>query len=318
VALSLRPTLVALRALGLGDFLTGLPALRALRSARPDWELVLATSAQLRPLVELAGGVDRVLPTEGLSKELVWAGPRPALAVNLHGRGPESTRLLAQLDAARLVAFDCPEAAVAGPTWRADEHEVSRWCRLLEETLGLRTDAADLGLPRPGVAPPVEGAVVIHPGAAFASRRWPMERFAAVAARAAAWRLPVAVTGSLAERQLAVSVAAGAGLPQTAVLAGRTALVELAALVSSARLVVSGDTGVAHLATAYGTPSVVLFGPISPHLWGPQPGGPHRALWHEGPEGDPWGNQVDPGLLEITVSEVLAAAEQLLSDPSGR
>jgi ADP-heptose:LPS heptosyltransferase len=319
VALSLRPTLVALRALGLGDFLAGVPALRALRCARPDWELVLATSAQLRPLVELAGGVDRVLPTEGLSKELAWAGPRPALAVNLHGRGPESTRLLSQLHAAQLVAFDCPEASVAGPIWRAEEHEVSRWCRLLEESLGLPTDPADLALPAPDVAPPVQGAVVIHPGAAFPSRRWPMERFAAVAAKVAAWGLPVAVTGSLAEQQLALSVAARAGLPGTAVLAGRTALVELAALVSSARLVVCGDTGVAHLATAYGTPSVILFGPISPRLWGPPPGiGPHRALWHDGAEGDPWGKQIDPRLLEITVGEVVAAAEQLLSDSLGR
>jgi ADP-heptose:LPS heptosyltransferase len=319
VALSQRPTLLALRALGLGDFLTGIPALRALRSARADWELVLATSAALRPLVELAGGVDRVLPTEGLGRPLAWAAPGPELAVNLHGRGPESSRLLSALGPGQLVAFDCPEASVAGPAWRPDEHEVSRWCRLLEEALDVRTDPSDLGLRRPQVASPVEGAVVIHPGAAFPSRRWPTERFAAVAAAAAAWGLPVAVTGSSAERQLAQSVAAQAGVPKTAVLAGRTSLLELAALVSSARLVVSGDTGVAHLATAYGTASVVLFGPISPYLWGPPRGsGPHRALWHDGPQGDPWGRQVDPGLLEITVAEVVAAAEQLLSVESGR
>jgi ADP-heptose:LPS heptosyltransferase len=159
---------------------------------------------------------------------------------------------------------------------------------------------------------------VIHPGAGFPSRRWPVDRFAAVSRQAVAYGLPVVVTGSRGERELASSVAAQAELPAAAVLAGRTSLVELAALVSQARLVVSGDTGVAHLATAYATPSVVLFGPVSPHLWGPPSNGPHVALWHAGGPGDPWGDEADPALLDISVTEVVAAAEQLLMVPSGR
>jgi ADP-heptose:LPS heptosyltransferase len=68
-----------------------------------------------------------------------------------------------------------------------------------------------------------------------------------------------------------------------------------------------GDTGVAHLATALGTPSVVLFGPTSPALWGPPPGRRrHRALW-AGRSGDPHGGTVDPGLLAISVRDVLEA-----------
>ncbi len=63
-------------------------------------------------------------------------------------------------------------------------------------------------------------------------------------------------------------------------LAGRTDLVELAAAVAAAGRVVCGDTGVAHLATALGTPSVVLFGPTSPARWGPPADRPqHRVLW---------------------------------------
>ena len=55
----------------------------------------------------------------------------------------------------------------------------------------------------------------------------------------------------------------------------------LAALVAFARVVVCGDTGVAHLATAYGTSSVLLFACMSPARWGPPPGRPwHRVLWH--------------------------------------
>lgn len=318
MALSQRPVALVLRALGLGDFLTGVPALRALRLARPDAELVLATPAALIPLAQLAGAIDRVHPVDGLGGGLRWTGPRPALAVNLHGRGPQSTRLLAGLVPERLVAFGSSVAEVSGPTWRADEHEVVRWCRLLDEALGAQADPSDVRLAVPDLTPPVAGAVVIHPGAAFASRRWPVERFAAVATQARARGLAVAVTGSASERQLAHSVAELAGLPPAAILAGRTSLLQLAALVAGAELVVCGDTGVAHLATAYGTPSVVLFGPVSPHLWGPPSGGQHRALWHGGLPGDPWGDSVDPALLDITVAEVMAAADQVRGVRSGR
>jgi hypothetical protein len=71
---------------------------------------------------------------------------------------------------------------------------------------------------------------------------------------------------------------------------------------------------VAHLATAFGTPSVVLFGPIPPALWGPPPNRPrHRALW-TGRRGDPHGEQPDPGLLELDCDTVLDAARELLAE----
>jgi ADP-heptose:LPS heptosyltransferase len=69
---------------------------------------------------------------------------------------------------------------------------------------------------------------------------------------------------------------------------------------------VSGDTGVAHLATAFGRPSVVLFGPTSPATWGPPPGrGEHRVLW-SGRTGDPHGGRPHAGLLAIEPDAVLA------------
>ena len=110
---------------------------------------------------------------------------------------------------------------------------------------------------------------------------------------------------------LARRVARGAGLPDRAVYAGRTDVLGLAALVAAAGRVVCGDTGVAHLATALRTPSVVLFGPISPALWGPPPDRPrHRALWAAG-TGDPHGEEPDPGLLRIRVAKVVEALSTL-------
>lgn len=312
MALSQPPVVVVLRALGLGDFLTGVPALRALSAASPGHEIVLAAPAAFRPLVRLAGVADRLHPTDGLD-DLRWPGRPPEIAVNLHGRGPQSHRLLLELGPQRLVAFGCDEAGVAGPSWRPDEHEVTRWCRLVTEALGAPADPTDLRLPPSTDAPSVDGAVVIHPGAAFASRQWPVERFAEVAAWAASTGRHVVVTGSAAERGTAERVAAGAGLPAGSVLAGQTTLLELAALVASASLVICGDTGVAHLATAYRTPSVVLFGPVQPRQWGPPASGPHITLWHGGVPGNPWGSSADPALLQISVEAVVAASDQLLS-----
>jgi ADP-heptose:LPS heptosyltransferase len=133
-----------------------------------------------------------------------------------------------------------------------------------------------------------------------------------VARRLADAGLPVVVTGNASERALASQVATTAELPQRSVLAGRTTLTELAALVADATVVICGDTGIAHLASAYGTPSVVLFGPVSPRHWGSPPGRPqHRALW-AGCTGDTFADRPDPGLLRITTAEVLAAADRLI------
>ena len=306
-----RPQVLVLRALGLGDFLTGVPALRSRRRGFPDAEVVLAAPRVLEPLVRLAGVADRLLDTRVLDP-LDWVGRPPDVAVNLHGSGPQSHRVLARLGARRTVAFGCPEAGHLGPPWRAEEHEVRRWCRLLEEELGNAADPGDLRLDRPTEDAPVPGAVVVHPGAAYPARRWPAERFAAVARWAVRACHQVVVTGGPDEVGLADRVRAEAGLPKEALLAGSTDLTALAAQVASARLVVCGDTGLAHLASAYAVASVVLFGPTPPELWGPPVDGPHVVIWKGTRPGDPWGQEADPALLAVTVDEVVAAAAQAL------
>ncbi|MDQ3978506.1 MAG: glycosyltransferase family 9 protein [Actinomycetota bacterium] len=316
-----RRWLLVLRALGLGDFLTGLPALRALAEAYPGHRRVLAVPAALEPLVRAAtvdgpgSGpvVDDVLAVNGLEPLPDWV-PAPDVAVNLHGRGPHSHQVLLRTRPHRFIAFAHPDvpASTGGPRFATDEHEVARWCRLLEES-GIPADPDRLDLCPPPVPLPssAHGATVVHPGAKSPSRRWPLQRWAAVARHERLAGRTIFVTGNEDEAPLAASVAAMAGLPAGAVLAGRTNLVELAALVAAAGLVLSGDTGVAHLATAVGTPSVVLFGPASPAEWGPPPERPiHRGLW-AGRIGEPHSHRTDPALLAITVEQVLAAVDEL-------
>ncbi|HVM41399.1 MAG TPA: glycosyltransferase family 9 protein [Acidimicrobiia bacterium] len=308
-----RPTVLVLRCLGLGDFVTGVPALRAVRDAFPDHRILLATRPHLAPLVSLADAVDAIAP----SRPLTHLGSdclHPDVAVNLHGRGPQSHRVLLATRPGRLLAFahrDVPECAT-GPEWVRDEHEIDRWCRMLTEC-GVPADERRTDLCRPDVPPPAAaiGATIVHPGASRPSRRWPVERFAAVARRERAAGRSVVVTGSVDERALAHRLAELAELPTGAVLAGSLDLADLAAAVAVAGRVVSGDTGVAHLATAYRVPSVVLFGPVPPSRWGPPTDRPwHRALW-AGRTGDPHAMEPHPGLLDLSVDDVLQALDEL-------
>jgi ADP-heptose:LPS heptosyltransferase len=303
---------VVLRALGLGDLLTGIPALRGLRAAFGGARITLAAPAALAPLAALSGAVDKTEDTAPLRP------PDPTLhhadlAVNLHGRGPESTRLLLETSPRRLIAFEHEDLPVTrgGPSWRADEHEVNRWCRLLGES-GIPADPAAIGLDRPAAPSPRPGAVIVHPGAAAGARRWPAGRWAEVARALARSGHRVVLTGMLREWPLARHVAARAGLPGDSVLAGRTGLEALAALTARAALVLSGDTGVAHLAAAFARPAVTLAGPVPPRLWGPPARPWHRVLW-AGVEGDPHAADPDPGLLALEVDDVIAAARQVLS-----
>ena len=314
---STRPELLVLRALGLGDLLTALPALRGLRAAFPGHRLTLAAPRPLEALARHAGVADAVVPTDGVHRVPSPTGPprRPAVAVNLHGRGPQSHAWLAAQEPARLIAFAAPPGHPDGPRWEATgPHEVTRWCRLLAAH-GIPSDPADLGLARPPVDLPWSGAVLVHPGAASPARRWPAERFAEVAKALARDGHPVVVTAGPGEQAAAGAVAAEAAVE----LAHGMDLLELVALVADAPLLVCGDTGLGHVATATGTPSVLLFGPSSPSSWGPPPGrSRHRVLWG-GTTGDPLGAGVDPGLARITVAEVLDAARtRLLATASRR
>ncbi|AEH07796.1 glycosyl transferase family 9 [Candidatus Protofrankia datiscae] len=326
-------TVVALRALGLSDLLTVLPALRGLRRARPDARILLATPRWLEPVALLSGAVDGVVDTPKLGPVAVQ---RPALAVNLHGRGPASTQVLRATAPAELWAFDL----AGGVSWDRDEHragnrqhaprehhgdprerqageerEVARWCRLLEAH-GVACDPDDLSLPRPTVPPVVGGATIVHPGGAHPVRRWQARLWAQVARALATSSHRVVVTGGPEETELARTVAREAGLPPAAVLAGSIDLPELCALVAAGSLLLAANTGIGHLATAYGTPSVLLFGPVSPARWGPPPDrGQHVALWSgERGAADRNGSAAagtEQGLASITPADVLRVVATL-------
>lgn len=306
------PAVFALRALGLGDLMTAIPALIGLRRSRPEGRLVLGTSGFLAPLVETFDFVDEMIPVEPL-QELPVQFDRGDVVVNLHGRGPESTRLLVDAGAEHLIAFSHPDvpATVGLARWQRREHEVTRWCRLLRwHGIDARTGDVTIAAPPQSPAPTLEGATILHPGAGAPARRWPPPKWAALARWLRSRGQTVVITGGDSEVARANWIAETAGVPHHHVAAGRTDVRQLAGLISVAGLLVASDTGPAHLASAYRTPSVVLFGPTSPDEWGPPDHPRHRTVW-AGPRSDPNGAVLHEGLAGIEVQDVIGHIEQL-------
>lgn len=119
---------------------------------------------------------------------------------------------------------------------------------------------------------PGERLVVLAPLTTWPTKCWPLERYAALGD--ALWRRDgcrIIVIGSAKERE-AVQALAAQMESRPLVAAGDLTFRQMAALVGRASLLVSGDTGPMHVATALGTPQIALFGPTSPEWYGPRTG----------------------------------------------
>jgi len=159
------------------------------------------------------------------------------------------------------------------------------------------------------------GYAVLNPGAGAPNKRWPVERFAAVAAGLHdRFGLRSVVTWAPGEErnwaEQIVSQANGA-----AVLAPPTTLVELMSLAREAKILISGDTGPLHLAAAVGSPCVALFGASDAQRCGPY-GQRHRVLQPVPLAGSSRLRHHDENsaLLAITVKGVLNAAGEILRE----
>lgn len=284
------------RALQLGDMLCAVPALRALRRAYPRARITLVGLPGAAEFVRrFAHYVDELMPFPGIAafpEQPAREDELPAffeaararrfdLALQMHGSGGQSNAIVQALGARRWAGF-VPDAAAQEPglhmAWPDDLPEAKRYLALLRH-MGLPADDAALEFPLTGgdmrqaqsllhdTGLLAHRTVLIHPGARLRSRRWPVERFAAVARGLAEQGWQIGVTGTEQEASLTVAVVRQAGVGVD--LCGRTALGSLAALVSRCRLVVCNDTGMSHIAAATGTRSVVIASGSDAARWAP-------------------------------------------------
>ena len=299
------------RALKLGDMVCATPALRALRGRYPDAHITLIGLPWARDFAQrLSPWIDAFEPFPGhpdLPEQpchthapfAAWAqGMREQrfdLAVQMHGSGRTSNRLVEALGARLTVGFLPEHDALNSPGdgrlyWPYPDglHEIHRCLSLVKQLGGDDRDDEvffpldeydDAELNRhPDLAALVPGQFFcLHPGAREASKRWAPEHFAAVGDALACngWR--AVITGDASEHELAAEVQARMRTP--AINAARSLSVgALAALLSRSRLLVSNDTGVAHIAAALRLPSVVVFFATDPARWAPLDRLRHRCV----------------------------------------
>ncbi len=169
--------------------------------------------------------------------------------------------------------------------------------------------------------PPEATVVALHPGSQKPSRRWPTERFAALAVHLLERRpdLRLVFTGTPAEADLVATLRASlpTALRDRARSAiGQTNLHSLVGLLDRSAAFVCNDTGVMHLARARGTPLLALLGPENDRRWGPYPGGsaPAVAPRHIVPCApcSRWDCEALYCLQSLNVEEVAAELDRLL------
>jgi heptosyltransferase-2 len=273
----------------IGDVVLSLPALRDLRRNFPGSRLAVLARPWVARLYEATPEVDEVLDSCGLRADarvlrgrfdagvlftnsfgsalgLAWARLPERWGYATDGRGPLLTRRAQVPDAVRgrsqvyyyramlagvgLKVSASPDASLSCP---------DAWSRAAAQRLG-------------------EGALIgVSPGAAYGSaKQWPAQRYAAAAERIASERgARVVLLGAEAERPLAAAIAAAVRAPALD-LCGRTTLPELLGVLSRLELLLSGDSGPMHLASALGTPLVAIFGPTDWRETAPAGPGPHR------------------------------------------
>jgi len=277
----------------LGDIVHALPLAAALRSTWPDARVDWLVDVKHRAIFDHVGGLSTIVPID--TRRL--RGPTGIVAVV---RALRAARYDVAVDAQGLLksatlAYLAGAGRVVGLAREHLREPLARWAydsrvdaagpHVVDNALALAEAVeAAAGPPRFGLQPPASDIVVrvramlglpagqpfalINPGAAWPNKRWPAERFGAVARHLRArhgWTSMVAWgPGEDALARAVVTAADGA-----AAIAPATSLGELLAIVGAADLVVSGDTGPLHLAAALGTPIVGIYGPTDPARNGP-------------------------------------------------
>ncbi|MBF0569946.1 MAG: glycosyltransferase [Candidatus Omnitrophica bacterium] len=316
--------ILAIRTDRFGEFLLNIPAFRALKETDPDVRLTVAVSAGVVPLARAIPFIDDVfvwpqLPMSAwqvvvLSWRILIRGFDAAIVLNPSAKAhqaiflagiPRRVGYVGKHDF--LLTHKLPNKKHLG-----DKHEVI-WNLELAGLLGAATKDRSLALNisadfsketlgRFGLRD--KEFIAVHPFTSDPNKQWSFDHFRELIRELARDR-DVAVIGQPEEWQKVFSLE---GLSRVVDLRGKTGLLELAAVLKGARLMVSGDSGPSHLACSVGTPVVALFrngiAAVRPERWGPWGQG-HRVVQ---------ANKVE----DIRIDDVLAAVRATLaSSPQG-
>jgi ADP-heptose:LPS heptosyltransferase len=275
-------SLLLIRPGGIGDAVLLAPAVRSIKNTFPTVHITILAERRNAGAFPMIPGVDRLLcydrPGELLqglrgSYDVVidseqWH--RLSAVVARFASAPVTIGF-ATNERRRMFTHPIP--------YSHDDYEVASFASLLEP-LGI--EAGEVKMEAPLLSIPAaasvkaagllesfndEPCVAVFPGASIPERRWGADRFCRVAEALSSFGIWVVCGGGKEDRkQGEVIVDGGLGLN----LAGLTSLVETAAVIQRSSLLLSGDSGVLHLAVGLGVPTVSLFGPGRTKKWAPQ------------------------------------------------
>ena len=330
----------------LGDAVLSVAAFRELRRLFPNARITVVSKPNTSDIFRDADFVDEVLVYErhGLSSVWqqvgAWKERRFELAL-LFQNAFEAAAISFLARVPRRVGYDTERRGflltdpVAVPPWKNERHEIFYYLNLVAELkqafLGRSpieerepefriTISAErenearnlLAAARIGADKPL---VLLCPGSVNSrAKRWPSERYAALADRLAESGVAVALIGSPGELDVSNQVMSLATQPPM-LLTGKTSVAEVTALISIADVLVTNDTGPAHIGAAVGTPTLVIFGPTNPLTT--RPFGPAGEIIRHPPDCAPCMLRDCPidhrCMTAITPEEVFERAHELIS-----
>lgn len=285
--------IAVIRLRSLGDCVLTTPALRLLKSQRPDLELAVVVEDRFAAVFENNPDVQQTIAPRATA----MARWRPELCINLHG-GTRSI-VLTQVSRARLRAGFAHYRAQCTYNIHIPSAQTILGCeRKVHTAEHLASAMFYLGV-RPQEIPPARlfaqpsprprPYAVLHPFASTPAKTWPAERFIAVARhleQAGIQPLALCGPGEDPARFTDFEIVSGASLRQAI------------ALIQGSALFIGNDSGPAHIAAACGTPLVVLFGASDADIWAPWKAPASAQL-------------ARPAITDIAVDEVLRAAQSL-------
>jgi ADP-heptose:LPS heptosyltransferase len=296
--------IIVLRASRIGDFINSFPALQALKTHLPAAQLTVVTLPMLFDIAKRCQFIDHVEAFPGypgMADQLF--DPRQALslfskiqsesfdlAIQMQGSGVYSNPFILMLGAKFNAGFirsgDAPGRLDAALPLPESGYEVDRMLALttflgappagrIPQLLTSPDDRTKSDVFLSGKQPPYIG---LHASARDLTRRWSLDRYTETVRRLQKQHAgTIVVLGEERDRD-----AVGSAMQKSSIehlnLAGKTSLDELVSVIQRLSILITNDSGPAHIAYALGTPSVVIFGSGDPTRNGPLSSGPFKIL----------------------------------------
>lgn len=336
-----RVLVVKLRSIG--DTVLSTPSLIALRKFLPDSKIDILLEDWVAPVLDGFDAVDEVISVgksylSRMQTALELRRRKYDVALNLHG-GTTATMFVRASGARHRIGYSYYQypflydhlLSSASDFWRQETtHSAEQQLALLgfvgvpvddrpKSRLGVTETASqsiDAKLSDPATGGPRSPFALIHPGTAFFTKQWPAENFARTAEFLAEKGLQPVAIGSKSESNVLERLRNESKVSITTF--DDLSLPEITALASKARLFVGNDSGIAHIAAAVNTPSVVIFGSSNRDHWRPWTDAPNEVVF------EPFPCQPCPGyeckefgdpkcILSVRPESVFTAIERLLS-----